>query len=376
MAADGKRDYYEVLGLAREASKDEIRVAYRKLARQYHPDVSKESDAESRFKEINEAYQILSDDEKRSLYDRYGHAGVSQGDMGGGFEGFGFGGLGDIFEEFFGTGTRAGARQGPRRGADLRYDLEISFEEAVFGCQREIQINRLEVCPTCRGSGAEPGTSPMRCPDCRGTGQIRRAQQSIFGSFVNVTTCPRCSGAGEVVTTPCHTCHGEQRVEHARKLSVDIPAGVDDDTRIRLSAEGEAGGRGGPAGNLYVVLHVKPHPFFRRREYDILLNLNINIAQAALGGEITVDTLDGKEKLTISAGTQPGSIFRLKGKGVPRLQASGRGDQIIILNVSVPTSLDANQKHLLAELGKTLGGEATLQDEKGFFDRFKEALGL
>ncbi len=375
MAADGKRDYYEVLGLSREASKDEIRTAYRKLARQYHPDVSREADAESRFKEINEAYQVLSDDEKRSLYDRFGHAGVSQGDMGG-YEGFGFGGLGDIFEEFFGAGARTGARQGPRRGADLRFDLEISFEEAVFGCQHDIQINRLEMCPTCRGSGAEPGTTPMRCPDCRGTGQIRRAQQSIFGSFVNVTACPRCSGSGEVVTTPCHTCHGEQRVEHTLKLSVDIPAGVDDDTRIRLSGEGEAGTRGGPAGNLYVVLHVKPHPFFRRREYDILLNMNINIAQAALGGDILVDTLEGKEKLTVPPGTQPGTIFRLKGKGVPRLQASGRGDEIIVLSVAVPTNLDANQKQLLAELGKTLGSEVNEPDEKGFLDRIKEALGL
>jgi len=375
MASDSKRDYYEVLGLSREASKDDIRAAYRKLARQYHPDVSKEPDADSRFKEINEAYQILSDDEKRSLYDRFGHAGVSQGDAGG-FEGFGFGGLGDIFEEFFGGGMRTGGRQGPRRGADLRYDLEIAFEEAVFGCQHEIQINRFEVCPTCRGSGAEPGTSPMRCPDCRGSGQVRRAQQSIFGSFVNVATCPRCGGTGEVVTTPCHTCHGEQRVERERKLAVDIPAGVDDDTRIRLSGEGEAGMLGGPAGNLYVVLHVKPHPFFRRREYDILLNLNINMVQAALGGDVLVDTLEGKEKLTIPAGTQPGSIFRLKGKGVPRLQASGRGDQVIILNVSVPTSLDSNQRQLLVELGKTLGGEMVLQDEKGFFDRVKEALGL
>ena len=375
MAADGKRDYYEVLGLSREANKDEIRTAYRKLARQYHPDVSREADAESRFKEINEAYQVLSDDEKRSLYDRFGHAGVSQGDMGG-YEGFGFGGLGDIFEEFFGAGARTGARQGPRRGADLRFDLEISFEEAVFGCQHDIQINRLEMCPTCRGSGAEPGTTPMRCPDCRGTGQIRRAQQSIFGSFVNVTACPRCSGSGEVVTTPCHTCHGEQRVEHTLKLSVDIPAGVDDDTRIRLSGEGEAGTRGGPAGNLYVVLHVKPHPFFRRREYDILLNMNINIAQAALGGDILVDTLEGKERLAVPPGTQPGTIFRLKGKGVPRLQASGRGDEIIVLSVAVPTNLDANQKQLLAELGKTLGSEVNEPDEKGFLDRIKEALGL
>ncbi len=375
MAPD-KRDYYEVLGLPRNAGKDDIRSAYRKLARQYHPDVNKEPDAEAKFKEINEAYQVLSDDEKRALYDRYGHAAMGQGGAGG-FEGFGgFGDLNSIFEDFFGFGTRSAARQGPRRGADLRYDLEIEFEQAVFGAQRDIQINRMEVCPNCKGSGAEPGTTPMRCSECNGTGQIRRAQQSIFGSFVNVSTCPRCGGVGEVVTTPCSACHGAQRVERARKLSVDIPAGVDNDMRIRLSGEGEAGMYGGPAGNLYVVIHVKPHRYFRRREDDILLNLNINIAQAALGAEIRVPTLEGEEKLTIPAGTQTGAVFRLRNRGIARLQRSGRGDQVIIVNVAVPTNLDAAQKRLLAELGKTLGSEVTPQEEKSFFERLKEALGL
>jgi molecular chaperone DnaJ len=293
----------------------------------------------------------------------------------GGF-GFGFGGFGDIFEDLFGFGTRTAARQGPRRGADLRYDLHITFEEAVFGAEKEIEISRHEICPTCRGTGAEPGTTPIRCPECNGTGQIRRAQQSIFGSFVNVSTCPRCGGTGEIVQTPCSTCHGAQMVERSRKLSINIPAGVDDGTRIRLTGEGEAGTYGGPAGNLYVVLHVKPHKYFQRREDDILLNININIAQAALGDEITVPTLEGEDKLSIPAGTQTGSVFRIRGAGVPRLNRGGRGDEIIIVNVVVPTNLNAEQKRLLSELGKTLGGNVVQQEEKNLLDRLKEALGI
>ncbi|MHB0858547.1 MAG: molecular chaperone DnaJ [Anaerolineae bacterium] len=374
--ASVKRDYYEILQIPRDAKKEQVRSAYRKFARQCHPDVNKEPDAEAKFKELNEAYQVLMDEEKRALYDRYGHAAFSQGEMGGAGGFGGFGDLNDIFEDFFGFGTRGAARTGPSRGADLRLDLQIEFEEAVFGAQKELQVNRMESCPACGGSGAEPGTSPIRCPDCNGTGQIRRTQQSIFGSFVNVATCPRCGGRGEVVTTPCTTCHGQQRVERPRKLSIDIPAGVDNDTRIRLSGEGEAGTYGGPAGSLYVVLHVKPHPFFRRRDNDLLLNINVNIAQAALGGEINVPTLEGEEKLSIPEGTQTGTVFRLKGKGIPRLQRSGRGDEVIVVNVVVPTSLDAQQKKLLVELGKTLGSDVTPHEDRGFLDRIKEALGL
>lgn len=371
--AESKRDYYQILEVSRNATKEEIRAAYRRLARRYHPDVSKEPDAEARFKEINEAYRVLNDDELRARYDRYGHAGLEQTDLGG-FGGFGFG-FEDIFSDLFGFGGRV-SRPGPVRGSDLRYDLEITFEEAVFGCSKEIQIARQETCPECRGTGAEPGTSPIRCPECNGSGQIRRAQQSIFGTFVNVTTCPRCRGTGEIITTPCSTCHGTGRAEQIRRLVVDVPAGVDDGMRLRLSGEGESGLYGGPPGNLYVMLHVKPHPFFQRRENDILLSVNINIAQAALGDEIRVPTLDGEEKLTIAAGTQPGTVVRLKGRGVPRLHGSGRGDQIVILNVSIPTNLDAHQKALLAELGKTLGREVVPQAERGFFERLKEVFGL
>jgi len=373
--ASEKRDYYEVLDVPKGANKDDIRSAYRKLARQYHPDVNKEPGTAEKFKEINEAYQVLGDDEKRARYDRFGHAGLGQGDLGG-FEGFGFGGLNEIFEDFFGFGTRGAARQGPSRGADLRYDLEISFEEAASGCQHEVEITRLEVCPDCRGSGAEPGTRPVRCSECNGSGQIRRAQQSIFGSFINVSTCPRCGGRGEVINTPCSTCRGAQRVERPRKLSVDIPAGVDDGMRVRLTGEGESGTFGGPAGNLYVVLHVKPHRFFRRREDDLLLNININIAQAALGAEIRVPTLNGEQKLNIPTGTQTGAIFRLRGKGIPRLNRGGRGDEVVIVNVVVPTNLDAGQKRLLVELGKTLDSEVRPEEEKSFFERLRESLGI
>jgi molecular chaperone DnaJ len=373
--SSAKRDYYEILGVPRSAGKDEIRSAYRRLARQHHPDVNKSPDAENKFKEINEAYHVLSDDQKRAMYDRYGHEGVNQGDMGG----FGFGGfgdLGDIFEDFFGFGTRTAARQGPRRGAYLRYDMYIAFEEAVFGAEKEIEVSRHEICPTCRGTGAEPGTSPIRCPECGGTGQVRRAQQSIFGSFVNVSICPRCGGAGEIVQTPCSTCHGTQTVERSRKLSINIPAGVDDGTRIRITGEGEAGTYGGPAGNLYVVLHVKPHKYFQRREDDILLSININIAQAALGDEITVPTLEAEEKLSIPAGTQTGSVFRIRGAGVPRLNRGGRGDEVVMVNVVVPTNLNAEQKRLLSELGKTLGNNVVPQEEKNLFERLKDALGI
>jgi molecular chaperone DnaJ len=373
MSSEAKRDYYETLGVGRTATKDDLRQAYRKLARRYHPDVCKEPDAEARFKEINEAYQVLNDDQLRGQYDRFGHAGLSNQ---AGPDGFGFGGFEDIFGEFFGFGAGRSARQGPRRGSDLRYDLEISFEEAVFGSEHEIEVTRLETCSHCGGSGAEPGTTPIRCSDCNGTGQVRHAQQSIFGSFVNVATCPRCQGTGEVVTTPCTACNGSRRRQETRHLAVSVPAGVDDGMRIRLAGEGEHGLYGGPPGNLYVMLHVAAHKFFTRREQDILLNVNLNIAQAALGDEITVPTLEGEERVTVPAGTQAGSVLRLRGKGVPRLNSHSRGEQIIILNVVVPTDLTAEQRDLLAALGKTLGSEVMPQPGRGFFDRVKDALGI
>jgi molecular chaperone DnaJ len=367
-----KRDYYEVLGVNRESTQDEIKRAFRRLARQYHPDVNKNSDAEARFKEINEAYEILSDADKRAAYDRYGHAGPQAG-----FGGFGdFGGIEDIFESFFG-GMRTGpTRRGPARGADLRYDLTIEFVEAVFGCEKEIIVPRHELCPQCQGSGAEPGTQPIRCPQCNGTGEVRRQQQTFLGSFVQVTTCPRCQGEREIVTSPCTNCRGRKVVQVERSISVKIPAGVDDGTRIRLAGEGEPGARRGPAGNLYVVLRVKPHPVFRRQDNNILLELDLNVAQAALGDKLKVPTLDGDEELAIPAGTQTGEVFKLRGKGVPHLRRNGRGDQLVMVHVLTPTKLSKQQKDLLKELSKTLGKEIVHQPEKGLFDRVKEAIGL
>jgi molecular chaperone DnaJ len=371
-----KRDYYDVLGVGREATDEVIKKSFRRLARQYHPDVNKNSDAETRFKEINEAYEVLSDREKRAMYDRFGHAGPQAG-FGGTGDFSGFGGFDDIFESFFG-GMRTGsaARRGPAKGADLRYDLTIEFEEAVFGAEKEVKLNRHEACSHCQGSGAEPGTQPLRCPQCNGTGEVRRQQQTFLGSFVQVTTCPRCRGEREIVTTPCAECRGQKVVEVERTIAVNIPAGVDNGTRIRLAGEGEPGIRGGPPGNLYVVLNVRKHRHFRREDTHILLELGINVAQAALGDKINVPTLDGDEQLVIPAGTQTGETFRLRGRGVPYLRRNGRGDQLVIVQVLTPTKLTASQQELLKELGKTLGKEVVQQPEKGFFDKFRDALGI
>ncbi len=366
-----KRDYYDVLGVGRSASQDEIKKAYRKLARQYHPDVNKSPDAEAKFKEINEAHEVLSDQEKRATYDRFGHSGV-QGRWGD-FSDFGFGGFSDIFD-LFGFGPRTRARRAPRRGTDLRYDLTISFEEAVFGCEKELEIPRYETCPRCRGSGAEPGTSPIRCPQCNGTGEVRRTQQSILGSFINVSTCPRCRGEGEIVTTPCTECRGQKRVRVTRTISVKVPAGVDNGTQIRLAGEGEPGTRGGPPGNLYVVLSVKSHRYFRRQDHNIILELAINVAQAALGDEVMVPTIEGEEKLVIAGGTQTGKVFRLRGKGVPYLRRNGRGDQLVIVQVAIPTDLSDEQKELFGDLAKTLGKEVIPQEEKGLLEKIVDFL--
>ncbi len=373
-----KRDYYEILGVPRDADENTIKSAYRKLARQYHPDVNKSPDAEERFKEVNEAYEVLSDAEKRQAYDRYGHAATQSG-FGAGGPGSPFAGMGgfaDIFEEFFGGfGGMRSATRGPTRGDDLRYDLEITFQEAVFGAEKEIEVPRLETCPVCQGTGAEPGTKPIRCPQCHGTGEVRRAQQTILGQFVSVTTCPRCNGEREIVTTPCSHCRGQKRVTVTRRLSVSIPAGVDDGMRIRLAGEGEPGERGGPPGNLYVFLHVKPHPVFQRQENDILLELPINIVQAALGCEPEVPTLDGKMKLTIPPGTQHGTVFRLRGKGVPILRSNRRGDQLVTVRVIVPDKLNEKQRKLLQELGDTLGLDCLQKDTRNVFEKFLDALG-
>ena len=372
--ATAKRDYYDVLGVGRQSSGDEIKKVYRRLAREYHPDVNKSADAESRFKEINEAYEVLSDEQKRAAYDRFGHAGT-QGGFATDFSGFGFG---DIFEEFFGFGGVRGAaqRRAPRRGADLRYDLTITFEEAVFGVEKEIEIERPEACSKCHGSGAEPGTTLIRCSTCNGAGEVRRVQQSILGSFVNVTTCPACHGEGETVGFPCTQCRGAKYIRATRTINVKIPAGVDGGTQIRLAGEGEPGERGGPPGNLYVVLSASPHAYFRRRDDNIVLELGINVAQAALGDEVSVPTLDGDETLAIPPGTQTGKVFRLRNKGVPHLRTSGRGDQLVVMDVMIPTSLTAEQRRLFKDLSKTLGKEVIPQRDRTFLDKLKDVFSL
>jgi molecular chaperone DnaJ len=372
-----ERDYYEILGVPRTASADELKAAFRKLARQYHPDVNKEADAEERFKELNEAYAVLSDDQRRAAYDRYGHAGVRG--PGGSAPDFNvdFSDFADIFGDLFGFGFgRSAARQrnAPRRGADLQYQVDLTFEEAVFGVEREISITRDEPCRTCNGSGAEPGSSPVRCPTCNGAGEVRQVRQTILGSMVQVSTCPQCHGQREIINNPCRTCSGRGVETRTRQKVVGIPAGVDTGTQIRLAGEGQPGINGGPSGHLFIAINVKPHKFFRRRENDILLDLTINIAQATLGAEVEIPTVDGAEKLKIPSGTQPGKVLNLKGKGVPRLRSNGRGDQKVIVNVQVPTSLTTEQHKLFEQLSATMGGEARPQ-ERSFLDWLKETLG-
>lgn len=365
-----KRDYYEVLGVGRNASTDEIKKAYRKLAFQYHPDRNPENGAEERFKEVKEAYEVLCDPEKRARYDQFGHAGVNGGfGMGGmgGYEGFGGGfPFGDIFETFFGGGAAATRRRAPQRGSDLRYDLTVEFEEAVFGCEKDLKIPRMEVCHLCSGSGAEPGTQPTRCTRCNGEGQIRRVQQSILGQFVNVVLCSACQGKGTVIASPCNNCRGQGMERVTRQLRVTVPAGIDDGTQIRLTGEGEPGANGGPRGNLYVVVNVKPHEVFRREANDIVIDLPINMAQAALGDEIEVPTVDGPVTLKVPAGTQPGRVLRIRGKGVPYLRDHGRGDQQVRISVTVPTKLSDEQRELLKMLAESLkkdSGDESLLDK-------------
>jgi molecular chaperone DnaJ len=366
-----KRDYYEILGVGRGSSDAEIKRAYHRLARECHPDLNKNPDAEGRFKEVNEAYEVLGDRRKRAEYDRFGHA-----SPGGGFA-TDFGGFpfGDIFEDFFGFGgMRTAARRSPQKGADLRYDLTLTFEEAAFGCDKEIEVTRMETCPNCHGTGADPGTEPIRCPQCNGTGEVRRVRQSVFGSFVNVTSCSRCGGEGEIVTSPCSECRGQRQVRATRRLSVTVPPGVDNGTQIRLSEEGQPGLRGGVSGSLYVVISVRKHPYFKRQNGDIFLELPINVAQAALGDEIEVPTLDGEENLQIPAGTQTGEVFRLRGRGIPYLRGGGRGDELVTVYVVTPKKLTPEQRQLFEELSTTLGKEVIPQGEKGFFDRLKDIL--
>ncbi|NLJ25096.1 MAG: molecular chaperone DnaJ [Firmicutes bacterium] len=373
-----KRDYYEVLGVDRNASEDEIKKAYRRLARQYHPDVNQDDpDAEEKFKEASEAYRVLGDEKLRQQYDQFGHSAFEGANGAGGFDFGGFGdweGFGDIFDMFFGGGFGRQRRQGPQRGADLRFDLEISFEEAAFGLETEVEVPRTETCPHCHGNQAEPGTPIHTCTECNGTGQIQQVQQSAFGRFVNVRTCPRCGGEGKTVETRCTECGGQGQVRRVRKINVKIPAGIDNGFRVRIPGEGEAGTKGGPPGDLYVFITVRDHEFFKRRGNDVYCEVPISFVQAVLGDEIEVATLDGQVKLRIPEGTQTGTSFRIKGKGIVNLRGYGRGDQHVIVQIYTPKNLTTKQKEALREWGESMGDSVQPPQEKGFFGRVKEAL--
>lgn len=357
--ATTERDFYEVLGVQRGASDADIKRAFRKLAQRWHPDVNTEPEAQERFKEINEAYQILSDPERRQRYDTFGRAGVDGAAGGGaGFEGFG--GFSDIFDAFFGGAAGGGAaRRGrPQSGADLRYDLRITFEESVKGADKEIEFRVLGRCDTCSGSGAKPGTEAITCPQCQGRGEVRSVRQTMLGQMVNVSACPRCRGEGRIVETPCDACKGDGRTERKRTLRVSIPAGIDEGHQIRLTSEGEVGPRGGPPGSLYVAVHVTPHPTLKRDGTELYYEAAVSIAQAALGTRIHVPTVDGDEEVEIKAGTQPDTEIRLRGRGVPHLRRSGaRGDLHVLVDVRVPTKLSKKQRELLEAYAKEAGEE-------------------
>lgn len=370
-----KRDYYEVLGVNRDATDDEIRRAYRKLARKYHPDVNKEPDAEQKFKEVKEAYEVLSDPQKKAHYDQFGHTDQTGGFGGFGGTGSGFGaqdfGFGDIFDMFFGGGRRSNPNA-PRQGADLEYRLTIEFKDAVFGKNVDVVLPRTETCDTCRGTGAKPGTFPEVCSVCQGSGQAEVVQNTPFGRIVNRRICHACGGSGKYIREKCTTCSGSGKVKRKKKINVKIPAGIHEGAQLRVSGEGEPGINGGPPGDLYITIMVRPHDFFKRDGDDLTCELPITFAQAALGDEVIVPTLDGRARLKIPAGTQTGTEFRLQGKGVPRLRGYGQGDLRVKVRVVTPTKLTEEQKQALREFNR-LCGEYIHEQSNNFFDKMKRA---
>jgi molecular chaperone DnaJ len=374
-----KRDYYEVLGVSRTADPDELKKAYRGLARKLHPDVNPgDSAAEERFKEVNEAYEVLSDPDRRAAYDRFGHAANGQGG-GNPFGGFSGSPFGDLFESFFG-GTMSNARQrtSAARGQDLQATLDLTFEEAIFGVDKDVEIVRLETCEACKGTRMRDGQTPPRCATCGGTGEVRRVQQTILGQFMTSTPCSACRGEGVTISDPCPKCRGRGRVAQPRTIKVTVPPGIDESQTLRLSGQGESGPNGGGAGNLYVKVRVKPHPHFTRQGKQIHLQLGVNVAQAILGDEIEIDTLDGSVMFKLPQGTQSGQQFRLRNKGVPDIRGGDRGDQLVTIHVVIPKSLTPEQRELVEQLAGSLGSDVTPQpaNNRGFFDKVKDALGV
>ncbi|PLR93810.1 molecular chaperone DnaJ [Bacillus sp. T33-2] len=367
-----KRDYYEVLGVSKGASKEEIKKAYRKLSKTYHPDINKEPGADEKFKEVKEAYEVLSDEQKRAHYDQFGHADPNQGFGGADFGGFG--GFEDIFNTFFGGGgSRRRDPNAPRQGADLQYTMTLSFEEAVFGKETDIEIPREETCDTCHGSGAKPGTKVETCRHCHGSGQLNIEQNTPFGRIVNRRVCNHCNGTGKEIKEKCPKCSGTGKVNKRRKIHVKIPAGVDDGQQLRVAGKGEPGINGGPDGDLYIVFHIRQHEFFERDGDDIYCEMPVTFVQAALGDEIEVPTVHGKVKLKVPAGTQTGTKFRLRGKGVPNVRGYGTGDQHVIVRVVTPTKLSEKQKQLLREFADISGQMPLGEHEEGFFSKVKRA---
>ena len=381
--AEQKRDYYEVLGVAKTASDDELKKAYRKLAKQYHPDMNPgDKGAEAKFKEINEAYEVLSDKDKRAKYDQFGHAGVDPNFGGGGFGGYGdfgdFGdfGFGDILGDLLGGGFggRSANRSGPQRGESLRAGVTISFEEAAFGCEKEISLTRLESCESCHGSGCAPGTTAEVCPDCRGSGTVRVQQRMGGMAFTSSAPCSRCRGTGKIIHQPCKSCGGGGNVRKQRKISVSIPQGINDKQAVSLRGQGNAGANNGPAGDLIVEVRVKPHPYFQREGTSVLYECPVSFYQAAMGAELEIPTIAGKVKYTLPAGTQPGATFRLRGKGIPELRGRGRGDQYVTVQVRVPTSLTNQQRDALQAFAEAMGESAPSSGSpvKDFFSKKKK----
>jgi molecular chaperone DnaJ len=379
-----KRDYYEVLGLEKTADKKDIKKAYRKLAMKYHPDVSDDPESAERFKEVSEAYAVLSDEEKRNTYDQYGHAGMSgfsQEDIFNNinfediFRGFGFGGSGGGFETIFDLfGFGGGRRRGPQRGADVVYDLKISLEESANGIERDIEVPHKKTCPHCNGSKSEPGTGSSTCNTCGGSGQVRQVQNTPLGQFATVRPCSTCHGEGKIIESPCRECHGKGIIRQKSTINVKIPPGVEDGSRLRVSGEGDVGKMGGPPGDLYVMIRVKPHKMFQREGANLYYDKPISFVQASLGDKVDIPTLDGEVNLKIPAGTQTGTSFRVKGEGMPHLRWSGKGNLYVKVKIVTPKKLSPKQKELLQEFADVSGDEIYTED-KGFFDKVKDAIG-